>query len=58
MVGDHQVLTVFLGFGFLLVPLPVMVLGTIVCVVQALVFCLLSTLYIGMALEDLHAEGH
>ena len=59
MVGDHKVLTTFLGFTVLfnhaiLVPLPVMVLGFIVCVVQALVFCLLSAVYIGMALEDLH----
>ena len=57
MVGDHKVLTIFLGFGFLLVPLPVMVLGTIVCLIQTLVFCLLSTVYIGMAIEDLH-EHH
>ena len=54
MVGDHKVLSIFLGFGFLLVPIPVMILGFIVCVVQALVFCLLSAVYIGMALEDLH----
>ena len=57
MVGDHKVLSVFLGFGILLVPLPAMMLGFIVCVVQALVFCLLSTVYISMALEDLH-EHH
>lgn len=56
MVGDHKVLTIFLGFG-LLIPIPVMVLGLIVCVVQTLVFCLLSTVYIGMAIEDLH-EHH
>ena len=57
MVGDHTVLTIFLGFGILLVPLPVMFLGTIVCVVQTLVFCLLSVVYISMAIEDLH-EHH
>ncbi len=57
MVGDHTVLTIFLGFGLLLVPLPVMFLGTIVCVVQTLVFCLLSVVYIGTAIEDLH-EHH
>ena len=54
MVGDHKVLSIFLGFGILFVPIPVMILGTIVCIVQALVFCLLSAVYIGMALEDLH----
>ena len=58
MVGDHKVLGVFLGFGVLLLPLPVMVLGVIVCVVQTLVFCLLSVVYIGMAIEDLHHDEH
>ena len=58
MVGDHKVLSIFLGFGVFFVPLPVMVLGTIVCIVQTLVFCLLSVVYIGMAIEDLHAEHH
>jgi F-type H+-transporting ATPase subunit a len=53
MVGDHKVLSIFLGFQILFVPLPVMVLGMIVCVVQTLVFCLLSVVYIGMAIEDL-----
>jgi F0F1-type ATP synthase membrane subunit a len=37
-------------------------LGTLVCVVQTLVFCILSTVYIGMAIEhhdhDDHAEAH
>ncbi len=56
MFGDHAVLTAFMGFGILLVPLPVMVLGTIVCIVQAVVFCLLSIVYIAMAVE--HADGH
>jgi len=56
MFGDHAVLAAFMGFGILLVPLPVMVLGTIVCIVQAVVFCLLSIVYIAMAVE--HAEDH
>ena len=56
MVGDHKVLSIFLGFGLFLVPLPVMILGTIVCIVQTLVFCLLSVVYIGMAIEDLHHD--
>lgn len=56
MVGDHKVLSIFLGFGLFFVPLPVMILGTIVCIVQTLVFCLLSVVYIGMAIEDLHHD--
>ena len=63
MFADHAVLTVFLG---LLIPtmvwwiplaLPVYVLGCVVVTVQTLVFCLLSTVYIAMAIEDTH-EHH
>ncbi len=52
MVGDHVVLTIFLGLVPILVPIPVMLLGVIVCLVQTMVFCLLSTVYIAMAIED------
>ncbi len=55
MFGDHMVLGVFLGFAIPLVPIPIMVLGTLVCVVQTLVFCLLSMVYIALAVE--HHEG-
>ncbi len=55
MMGDHKVLGIFLGLVPLLVPLPIMALGIIVCIVQTLVFCLLSTVYISMAIE--HHEG-
>jgi F-type H+-transporting ATPase subunit a len=58
MVGDHMVLGIFLGLVPLLVPIPIILLGSIVCVVQALVFCLLSVVYIGMAIEDQHHEEH
>jgi F0F1-type ATP synthase membrane subunit a len=33
-----------------------MVLGTLVVIVQTLVFCVLSTVYIGLAIQ--HEEGH
>lgn len=56
IMGDHKVLFIFLGFGILLVPLPIMALGLVVAVVQTLVFCLLSTVYIALAIE--HSEGH
>ena len=51
IMGDHSVLLVFLGFGVLFVPLPVMVLGLIVAVVQTLVFSLLSIVYISLAID-------
>jgi F-type H+-transporting ATPase subunit a len=56
MTADHLVLTIFLGLVPILVPLPMYVLGTLVVVVQALVFCLLSTVYISLAIEE--AEHH
>lgn len=56
MTADHMVLTIFLGLVPFLVPLPMYMLGTVVVIVQALVFSLLATVYIGMAIE--HAEEH
>jgi F-type H+-transporting ATPase subunit a len=56
IMGDHKVLGIFLGFGVLFLPLPIMVLGAIVAVVQTMVFCLLSMVYIALAIE--HAEEH
>lgn len=57
MFADHLVLGVFLGLVPFLVPVPIMLLGTLVVVVQTLVFCILSTVYIGLAIQ--HEEhGH
>ncbi|MEY4577225.1 MAG: hypothetical protein RL701_1928 [Pseudomonadota bacterium] len=56
MTADHLVLTIFLGLVPFIVPLPMYLLGAIVCVVQTLVFSLLSTVYIGLAVEE--AEHH
>jgi len=65
MFGDHKVLSIFLAFHLIFVPLPLMVLGTLVCVVQTLVFTLLTIVYIAMAVEEHdhhddhgHAEAH
>ncbi|MBO6936891.1 MAG: F0F1 ATP synthase subunit A [Deltaproteobacteria bacterium] len=62
MFADHAVLTVFIGLllptvvWFLPLALPVYILGCVVVTVQTLVFCLLSTVYISMAIEDTHAH--
>ena len=62
MFADHAVLTVFLGLllstavWWVPLALPVYVLGCVVVTVQTLVFCLLSTVYISMAIEDTHAH--
>jgi F-type H+-transporting ATPase subunit a len=53
LTADHAVLGAFLAFGaasFLLVPLPMYILGCLVVLVQTAVFCLLSTVYISMAI--------
>jgi len=50
---DHLLLSVFLGLIPFILPIPVMILGTLVTVVQVLVFCLLASIYIALA-----TEGH
>jgi F-type H+-transporting ATPase subunit a len=54
MAVDHLVVAIFLGLVAVIVPIPLMALGLIVIVVQTLVFCLLTSIYIGLATE--HAE--
>lgn len=56
MIGDHKVLAIFLGLVPLVVPMPFLLLGSIVCTVQTVVFSLLSMVYIGLALEEHHHE--
>ena len=58
MVGDHAVLFAFLGLVPIIVPLPFLGLGLMVCMIQTLVFILLSMIYIGMAVEDTHGDEH
>jgi F-type H+-transporting ATPase subunit a len=63
MAVDHILYTLMLGFLAVFLPLPVMVLGTLVAIVQVLVFCLLSSIYISLATEhedhgEAHGEGH
>lgn len=54
--GDHMVLSVFVLLVPLIVPLPILVLGIFVAIVQTFVFMLLSMIYIAGAIE--HAEDH
>ena len=71
MTADHLVVATFLGLGAMLyhaiipgdygefgvlLPVPMLVLGFVVVLVQTAVFCMLSTVYIAMAIE--HAEEH
>lgn len=58
MIGDHMALTNFLSLTYLVVPIAILGLGIIVCLVQTLVFCLLSTVYIGLAIEPQDHHHH
>jgi F-type H+-transporting ATPase subunit a len=61
MYADHTVVGVFVTlvpFVPVLIPLPVQVLGVLVIVVQTAVFCLLSTVYISLAVGGEEAEEH
>lgn len=49
MAVDHLILGIFLGLVAVLVPLPVMLLGCLVILVQTLVFTLLTCIYIDLA---------
>lgn len=57
MAADHVMLALFLGMVAAFLPLPVMLLGCLVAVVQTLVFTLLACIYVGMATEG-HDEQH
>jgi F-type H+-transporting ATPase subunit a len=51
MAVDHLLVTIMLGMVALFLPIPVLVLGTLICIVQVLVFCLLTSIYITLATE-------
>lgn len=57
MMADHKVVFSFFTLVPLLIPLPFLLLGLLVCVVQAIVFCTLTMVYLSMALEH-EGEGH
>ncbi len=57
MFGDHQVLFIFMSFSIPLIPLPLMALGLLVCIVQTLVFTLLTIVYLALAVEE-HDHDH
>ena len=58
MAVDHLVASIFLGMIAFLVPVPLMFLAIIVVVVQTLVFCLLSMVYINMAVTTHEHDDH
>ncbi len=63
MAVDHMLLGLFMGLVMIFIPVPLMVLGTLVALVQTLVFCLLTAIYISLATDhedhgDEHAHAH
>ncbi|MBN9161335.1 MAG: F0F1 ATP synthase subunit A [Myxococcales bacterium] len=57
MAVDHLLLSILLGIFALFLPIPIMILGTLVSVVQVLVFCLLTSIYISLATEGHEEHG-
>jgi F-type H+-transporting ATPase subunit a len=55
MIGDHKVLFAFAGVMPFLLPIPFYLLGLLVCVIQAIVFCLLTCVYISLHTQE---ESH
>jgi len=49
MFGDHMVLSIFSGLAPAIIPIIFMVLGLLVCFIQAYVFTVLSMVYISLA---------
>ena len=58
--ADHKVVSAFFTLVPLLVPVPFLILAVLVCMVQTLVFCLLTMVYIqGAVAHEGHGdEGH
>ncbi|MEE9384887.1 MAG: F0F1 ATP synthase subunit A [Nannocystaceae bacterium] len=56
MVADHKVIAIMLSLVPLLVPVPFLLLGVMVCIVQTVVFTVLTMIYVSMAAA--HAEDH
>lgn len=52
--SDHKVIAAFFLLIPFLVPIPFLMLGIIVSIVQTFVFCLLSTIYLSMAIAHDH----
>ena len=57
MAVDHLLVTIATGMVMFLVPIPILMLSTLVCVVQVVVFCLLTSIYIALATEHEEHEG-
>jgi len=58
MAADHLLLSLFLSLVAVLVPIPLMLLGCLVVLIQTLVFTMLTCIYIGLATEHEAPGAH
>ncbi len=58
MMGDHEVIGAFIGLTKLVVPVAFYMMGTLVSLIQAFVFTLLSMIYVALAISHGHDEEH
>ncbi|MGZ8494312.1 MAG: F0F1 ATP synthase subunit A [Candidatus Binatia bacterium] len=58
MMGDHEVIGAFISLTKLVVPVAFYIMGTLVCLIQAFVFTLLSMIYVALAVSHGHDEDH
>ena len=58
MMGDHEVIGAFISLTKLVVPVLFYIMGTLVCLIQAFVFTLLSMIYVALAVSHGHDEEH
>jgi F-type H+-transporting ATPase subunit a len=58
MFADHKVVATFFMLVPLIVPVPFLILGTLVAIIQTMVFCLLAMVYIQGAVEPEHGDDH
>jgi F-type H+-transporting ATPase subunit a len=54
MMGDHQVIEAFINLTKLVIPVAFYAMGTLVSVIQAFVFTLLSMIYVALAISHGH----
>jgi F-type H+-transporting ATPase subunit a len=54
MMGDHLVFLTFAGIMPILIPLPIMLLGLLICIIQSTIFCILTCVYIELHTQESH----
>jgi F-type H+-transporting ATPase subunit a len=58
IMGDHEVIGAFTDLTKLVIPVAFYVLGTLVSVIQAFVFMVLSMIYVALAITHAPDEEH